>query len=438
MKLYALWDSRKADFAKQFGELQKRRRVVNRNLASRVQGIIKQVQQEGDAALIRLTAQYDGVRVKNIKQLTFGPKQFAAAYQRLPSSLRQAMVRIKERIDAYHRAQTQYGWRRQDQDGAKSAFIYGQKVVPLRRIGIYAPGGRAVYPSTVLMCAVPARLAGVEDITLVSPGAKPTNALLASAHLVAARRLYAIGGAQAIAALAFGAESIAPVDKIVGPGNAYVTEAKRQVYGVVGIDMIAGPSEVIIIADKSAPPAWVAADLCAQAEHDPDARVALFSPSAEALKQTQAALDALTKTQPRAAIIKQALRKNGIFIQTRSLKEAARLADELAPEHLQLMVADPDPLEKMIKRAGAIFSGNHCPTVLGDYGAGPNHTLPTSPAAAFMSPLGVYDYVKRLSVLGAPGPAPRGWINDAMELAQEEGLTAHVLSARMRLPSDEK
>ena len=433
MKLYALWDSRATNFAKQFGELQKRRREVKRNLTGRVQTIIKQVQQEGDAALIRLTAQYDGVRAKNIRQLTFGPKQFAAGYRRLPSSLRRAMVNIKERIIAYHRSQTQYGWRQQDQDAKKTVFIYGQKIVPLRRIGVYAPGGRAVYPSTVLMCALPARLAGVEDITLVSPSPKPADALLAAAHLTSVRCLYALGGAQAIAALAFGTETIAAVDKIVGPGNAYVTEAKRQVYGMVGIDMLAGPSEVVIIADRSAPPAWVAADLCAQAEHDPEARVALLSPDASLLAQTKEALTELTQTQPRATIIKQALHKNGLFIRTRSLKEAARLADELAPEHVQLMVADPDPLEKMIQRAGAIFSGHHCPTVLGDYGAGPNHTLPTSPAAAFMSPLGVYDFVKRLGILGTAGPAPRAWLDDAITLAQAEGLAAHALSARRRL-----
>ncbi len=456
---FTFWDSSDKNFAKKFEELRQQRKHLKSSLsngaggiAEQVAAVLKQVRDRGDDALLELTKRYDKRDAQSIRQLTFGPEQFAAAYRAISPALRDAMHSMKDRIIAYHRSQIQYSWRQESKVGAKrdSVVVCGQKIVPLERVGIYVPGGTAVYPSSLLMCALPAQIAEVEDITIVSPVNEDAVALLAAAHIAKANRLHTIGGAQAIAALAYGTESVRATDKIVGPGNAYVTEAKRQLFGVVGIDMTAGPSEVAIVADENAPPEWVAADLCAQAEHDPDAGVSLFSPSEPLLLATVRELGKLTgitgmadardaadttdatDVLPRWEIIKEALRRRGLLVKTRSVAEAARLADSLAPEHLQLMVADPEPLEEEIHRTAAVFMGNACPTTFGDYGAGPNHTLPTSPAAAFMSPLGVYDFVKRVGILGVRGNADPEWVRTTEELAAAEGLTAHALSAKLR------
>jgi len=349
----------------------------------------------------------------------------------LPADQKRALAQAAERIRAYHSRQSVESWSFTEPDGTR----LGLRVTPLERVGVYVPGGKAAYPSSVLMNVLPAKVAGVSQVVMVVPtpnGVK--NALvLAAAHLAGVTCTYTIGGAQAIAALAFGTATIAQVDKIVGPGNAYVAAAKRRVFGVVGIDMVAGPSEVLVIADGSANPDWVAMDLFAQAEHDEAAQALLLSPDADLLDRVAASMAKLLPTMPRAKIIAASLRQRGALIRVRDLAEACSLANGIAPEHLELAVDSADDLLPQIRNAGAIFVGHHSSEALGDYCAGPNHVLPTARSARYSSPLGVYDFQKRTSVLRIDPKTARKLAPVAVTLANGEGLTAHARSAAARL-----
>ena len=402
-----------------------------------VAAIVADVRARGDAAVLEYTARFDRVQARSVAALELPAEELAAAYAALPAAERAALTTAATRIRAYHERQRtescSRSWEMREADGTR----LGQKVTALARVGLYVPGGKAAYPSTVLMNALPARIAGVADIvmTVPTPDGVKHALLLAAAHLAGVTRAFAIGGAQAIAALAYGTATIPAVDKIVGPGNAYVAAAKRRVFGTVGIDMIAGPSEILVIADASANPDWVAMDLFAQAEHDEAARAILLSADAALLDAVAASIARALPAMPRRDIIAQALARHGALIRVRDLDEACTIADRIAPEHLELAVADPEALLPKLSNAGAIFLGHHSSEAIGDYCAGPNHVLPTARAARFSSPLGVYDFQKRSSVIGVSEAAAQILGRTAMTLARGEGLTAHARSAEYRLRS---
>jgi histidinol dehydrogenase len=366
-----------------------------------------------------------------VAALELSAAELKAAHDTLPDDQKRALAQAAERIRAYHARQSIESWSFTEPDGTQ----LGLRVTPLQRVGVYVPGGKAAYPSSVLMNILPAQVAGVDQIVMVVPtpnGVK--NALvLAAAHLAGVTHTYTIGGAQAIAALAFGTATIAQVDKIVGPGNAYVAAAKRRVFGFVGIDMVAGPSEVLVIADESANPEWVAMDLFAQAEHDEAAQAILLSPDAELLDRVAASMAKLLPTMPREKIIGASLNQRGALIRVRDLAEACSLANLIAPEHLELAVAAPDELLPQVRNAGAIFIGHHSSEALGDYCAGPNHVLPTARSARYSSPLGVYDFQKRTSVIAVSPQGARTLGAIAVTLARGEGLPAHAASAQYRI-----
>jgi histidinol dehydrogenase len=398
-----------------------------------VASIITDVRVRGDAAVLEYTALFDRVKATSVAALELPAAELKAAHDTLPADQKLALAQAAERIRAYHSRQSAESWSFTEPDGTR----LGLRVTPLERVGVYVPGGKAAYPSSVLMNVLPAKVAGVSQIVMVVPtpnGVK--NALvLAAAHLAGVTCTYTIGGAQAIAALAFGTATIAQVDKIVGPGNAYVAAAKRRVFGAVGIDMVAGPSEVLVIADGSANPEWVAMDLFAQAEHDEAAQALLLSPDAGLLDQVAASMAKLLPTMPREKIIAASLRQRGALILVRDLAEACSLANSIAPEHLELAVAAPDDLLPRIRNAGAIFVGHHSSEALGDYCAGPNHVLPTARSARYSSPLGVYDFQKRTSVIAASREGARTLGAIAAILARGEGLPAHAASAQYRIDS---
>ncbi|TMH21684.1 MAG: histidinol dehydrogenase [Betaproteobacteria bacterium] len=402
-----------------------------------VAAIVADVRARGDAAVLEYTARFDRVQARSVAALELPAEELAAAYAALPAAERAALTTAATRIRAYHERQRtescSRSWEMREADGTR----LGQKVTALARVGLYVPGGKAAYPSTVLMNALPARIAGVADIvmTVPTPDGVKHALLLAAAHLAGVTRAFAIGGAQAIAALAYGTATIPAVDKIVGPGNAYVAAAKRRVFGTVGIDMIAGPSEILVIADASANPDWVAMDLFAQAEHDEAARAILLSADAALLDAVAASIARALPAMPRRDIIAQALARHGALIRVRDLDEACTIADRIAPEHLELAVADPEALLPKLSNAGAIFLGHHSSEAIGDYCAGPNHVLPTARSARFSSPLGVYDFQKRSSVIGVSEAAAQILGRTAMTLARGEGLTAHARSAEYRLRS---
>ena len=402
-----------------------------------VAAIVADVRARGDAAVLEYTARFDRVQARSVAALELPAEELAAAYAALPAAERAALTTAATRIRAYHERQRtescSRSWEMREADGTR----LGQKVTALARVGLYVPGGKAAYPSTVLMNALPARIAGVADIvmTVPTPDGVKHALLLAAAHLAGVTRAFAIGGAQAIAALAYGTATIPAVDKIVGPGNAYVAAAKRRVFGTVGIDMIAGPSEILVIADASANPDWVAMDLLAQAEHDEAARAILLSADAALLDAVAASIARALPAMPRRDIIAQALARHGALIRVRDLDEACTIADRIAPEHLELAVADPEALLPKLSNAGAIFLGHHSSEAIGDYCAGPNHVLPTARSARFSSPLGVYDFQKRSSVIGVSEAAAQILGRTAMTLARGEGLTAHARSAEYRLRS---
>ncbi len=423
-----------ADFEAQFQALQHWSAETDAAIERRVAEIIADVRARGDAALLELTARFDGVQATSMAALEIGPAELRAAMDAITPAQRGALVAAAERVRDYHQRQLDAcarSWQYRDAHGT----LLGQKVTPLDRVGIYVPGGKAAYPSSVLMNAIPAQVAGVGEIVMVVPTPQgERNALvLAAAFAAGVHRVFTLGGAQAVAALAYGTASVPRVDKITGPGNAYVASAKRRVFGQVGIDMIAGPSEILVLADGTTPPDWVAMDLFSQAEHDELAQSLLLSPDAAYLDAVQEAVDRLLPDMPRREVIRASLQGRGALIHTRSMEEACAISNRIAPEHLEISAADPGHWEPLLQHAGAIFLGAYASESLGDYCAGPNHVLPTSGTARFSSPLGVYDFVKRSSLIevSAAGAQVLGPV--AVELAYGEGLQAHARAAEMRL-----
>jgi histidinol dehydrogenase len=396
-----------------------------------VETIVAAVRERGDAALLEYTARFDRFSPTSAAGLAIPPADFEAAQDQVDPAVQAALAYAAERIERYHAAALPKSWRLTDEHGS----VLGQEVRPLDRVGIYIPGGRAAYPSTVLMTAVPARVAGVKEIVLVTPpgpdGRVPA-AVLAAARVAGVTEGWRIGGAQAVAALAYGTGAIRRVDKIVGPGNVYVALAKTRVFGDVGIDMVAGPSEVVVVADRAADPDLIAADLLAQAEHDPMARALLITDAADLLPRVEAAVNAQLERLPRRAIAAEALAANGAFVLVASLDAAVDVANRLAPEHLELMVAVPAALLPRVRHAGAVFLGAHTPEVVGDYVAGPNHVLPTAGTARFASPLGTEDFVKRSSVIEYSPSGLAAALPHLGALARIEGLSGHGRAAELR------
>ena len=420
-------------------------------IEQRVADILADVKQRGDAAVLDYTARFDGLQAASMADLELQQADFKAAFDGLPEAQKRALQDAAARIRSYHEAQKKAcgeSWQYRDADGS----LLGQKVTPLDRAGIYVPGGKAAYPSSLLMNAIPAHVAGVGEIIMVVPtpvrGSVATGGaaggktaargernelVLAAAYVAGVSRAFTIGGAQAVAAMAYGTATVPRVDKITGPGNAYVAAAKRRVFGTVGIDMIAGPSEILVLADGSTPPDWVAMDLFSQAEHDELAQSILLCPDAAYIDQVQAAIDRLLPTMPRAEIIAKSLTGRGALVHTRSMEEACALSNRIAPEHLEVSSADPHRWEPLLLHAGAIFLGAYTSESLGDYCAGPNHVLPTSGTARFSSPLGVYDFQKRSSLIEVSAAGARVLGPVAAVLAYGEGLQAHARAAEMRL-----
>ena len=403
-------------------------------IEQRVADILADVQQRGDAAVLEYTARFDGLQVGDMAELELKQDELKAAFDSLPEVQKHALQAASARVRSYHEAQKRasgQSWSYRDADGT----LLGQKVTPLDRVGIYVPGGKAAYPSSVLMNAIPAHVAGVEDIIMVVPTPRgERNALvLAAAYVAGVSRAFTIGGAQAVAALAYGTDTIPKVDKITGPGNAYVASAKRRVFGTVGIDMIAGPSEILVLADGSTPAEWVAMDLFSQAEHDELAQSILLCPDAAYIDEVQAAIDRLLPEMPRAEIIAKSLNGRGALIQTASMEEACAISNRIAPEHLEVSSREPHRWEPLLKHAGAIFLGAYTSESLGDYCAGPNHVLPTSGTARFSSPLGVYDFQKRSSIIEVSEQGAQELGRIASVLAHGEGLQGHARAAEMRL-----
>ena len=405
--------------------------VSDAEVQQRVRDILADVRARGDAAVVEYTRRFDRLEAEDMAALEISTARIEQALAAIPESQREALARAAERIRAYAEHQKLEFWTYTEADGT----VLGQQVTPLDRVGLYVPGGKAAYPSSVLMNAVPAKVAGVPEVIMVvpTPGGEVNDLVLAAAAIAGVDRIFAIGGAQAVAALAYGTETVPQVDKIVGPGNIYVATAKGMVFGTVGIDMIAGPSEILVICDGGTDPDWIAMDLFSQAEHDEDAQPLLISPDAGFLDAVRASIERLLPEMERADIIRAALTRRGALIQVRDLDEAAEVANFIAPEHLELSVADPEALLPRIRHAGAIFMGRYTAEALGDYCAGPNHVLPTSRTARFSSPLGVYDFQKRSSLIfcSPGGAADLG--RTASVLARGEGLTAHARSAEYRL-----
>ncbi len=424
-------DSSAPDFDDRLARLTARQDTLDGEIARQVAQIIADVAARGDAAVLEYTARFDRLQADSVAALEIPGSRQAAALAAVPAAQREALEHAAERVRNYHRHQLQGDWQFRDEAGN----LLGQKITPLQRAGIYVPGGKASYPSSVLMNALPARVAGVEEIVMVvpAPAGELNELVLAAAHIAGVDRVFTVGGAQAIAALAHGTETIPAVDKIVGPGNVYVATAKRQVFGQVGIDMIAGPSEILVVGDGSTDPDWVAMDLFSQAEHDEHAQALLLSPDADYLDRVQTAIERLLPEMERAQTIRTALADRGALIRTRDLAEAVAICNRLAPEHLELSVADPDALLPLVRNAGAIFLGSYTSEALGDYCAGPNHVLPTSRTARFSSPLGVYDFQKRSSLIRCSAQGVQDLGQVASVLARGEGLTAHARSAELRL-----
>lgn len=403
-------------------------------IEQRVAAILADVRARGDVAVLDYTNRFDGLNVIHMAELELTQDELRAAFDNLPAVQREALQAAAVRVRRYHEAQKRASgesWSYRDEDGT----LLGQKVTPLDRVGIYVPGGKAAYPSSVLMNAIPAHVAGVEEIIMVVPTPRgEKNALvLAAAYVAGVSRAFTVGGAQAVAALAYGTATVPKVDKITGPGNAYVASAKKHVFGTVGIDMIAGPSEILVLADGSTPPDWVAMDLFSQAEHDELAQSILLCPDADYIAAVQASIDKLLPTMPRADIIAKSLNGRGALILTRSMEEACAISNRIAPEHLEVSSCEPHRWEPLLKHAGAIFLGAYTSESLGDYCAGPNHVLPTSGTARFSSPLGVYDFQKRSSLIEVSEQGAQTLGQIASVIAHGEGLAAHARAAELRL-----
>ena len=424
-------NSQSQDFWPQMKDLLAWDSVSDDAVLQSVNQIINAVRTRGDAALIELTAKFDDLQVDSMSQLEMPLSRLEQAYHGLPETQRDALEQAAVRIRSYAQHQNIESWEYTEADGT----LLGQQITPLDRAGLYVPGGKAAYPSSVLMNAIPARVAGVEELIMVvpTPGGVVNELVLAAAHICGVDRVFSVGGAQAVAALAYGTETIPSVDKIVGPGNIYVATAKRMVFGTVGIDMIAGPSEILVICDGKTDPDWIAMDLFSQAEHDEDAQAILVSQDVKFLDRVQASINRLIEDMPRKEIINDSLSARGALIEVTDLDEAIEVANYIAPEHLELSVEDAPAVARRIRHAGAIFMGRYTAEALGDYCAGPNHVLPTSRTARFSSPLGVYDFQKRSSLIGcsAQGASDLGKL--ASVLAHGEGLVAHARSAEYRI-----
>jgi len=420
-----------ADFDQQLKVMLAWESVSDQAVNERVEQILQQVREQGDAAVVELTNRFDGTQAASMADLELSQARLQQALETISSEQRSALETAAQRIRDYHEKQLATSWQYEEADGT----LLGQQVTAMDRVGIYVPGGKAAYPSSVLMNAMPAKVAGVQEIIMVvpTPQGMINEMVLAAAAIAGVTRVFTVGGAQAVAALAYGTETVPAVDKIVGPGNIYVATAKRAVFGMVGIDMIAGPSEILVICDGETDPDWVAMDLFSQAEHDEDAQPILIATSADYIDRVEQSIAKLLPTMERRDIIAASMMNRALLIEVADLDEAAALSNRIAPEHLELSVADPQALLPKIRHAGAIFMGRYTAEALGDYCAGPNHVLPTSGTARFSSPLGVYDFQKRSSLImfSAEGASEMGKV--ASVLARGEGLTAHARSAEYRI-----
>lgn len=429
--LIARLDSRQVDFNQRLDALLAWESVSDTRVAEVVADILAQVKARGDAAVVEYTNRFDRRSAGSLADLVVAPAQLQAALTQISAEQRQALETAAERVRQYHQHQLQSSWRYTEEDGT----VLGQQITAMERVGLYVPGGKASYPSSVLMNAIPAKVAGVDELTMVvpAPDGELSPMVLAAAAIAGVDRVITIGGAQAVAALAYGTESIARVDKIVGPGNIYVATAKRAVFGQVAIDMIAGPSEILVICDGETDPDWIAMDLFSQAEHDEQAQSILLCPDAEYLDKVEAAIARLLPTLSRNEIAATSLKNRGALILVKDMDEALAVSNRIAPEHLELSVADPESLLPKVRHAGAIFMGRHTPEALGDYCAGPNHVLPTSGTARFSSPLGVYDFQKRSSIIMCSPAGASELSKTASVLARSEQLEAHARSAEYRI-----
>lgn len=423
-------DSVDPGFAAELQRLVAWEAVGDSAVSGTVAAILADVRSRGDAALLEYTRRFDRREVQSAAELELEPQRLAEALAGLDPVMREALEESARRVERYHEHQRQESWSYREPDGT----LLGQQVTPLDRAGLYVPGGKAAYPSSVLMNAIPARVAGVGEVVMVvpAPGGELNPLVLAAAAVARVDRVFTVGGAQAVAALAYGTETVPAVDKIVGPGNVYVAAAKRMVFGTVGIDMIAGPSEILVVCDGRTDPDWIAMDLFSQAEHDEDAQAILVSPDAAFLDAVEASIVRLLPTLERAPIVAASIGRRAALVRVRDLSEAAEVANRIAPEHLELSVEDPEALLPQIRHAGAIFLGRYTAEAVGDYCAGPNHVLPTSRTARFSSPLGVYDFQKRSSLIGVSPEGARTLGRIASVLARGEGLTAHARSAEYR------
>lgn len=426
-----------ADFEKRLDALLAFEGAQDASVDQAVAAILADVKTRGDEAVVDYTNRFDRLSVQSLAELELSQGELRRALDGLPLEQRTALESAAQRITAYHQRQPLSSWQYEEGDAELAGTLLGQKVTPLDRVGLYVPGGKAAYPSSVLMNAIPAKVAGVGELIMVvpTPGGERNPLVLAAAALAGVDRVFCIGGAQAVGALAYGTQTVPQVDKIVGPGNAYVAAAKRRVFGVVGIDMVAGPSEILVICDGRTDPDWVAMDLFSQAEHDELAQSILLCPDADYIGRVVEAIEKLLPTMPRKEIIRCALENRGALIQVRDLEEACAISNRIAPEHLELSLADADRWVGKIRNAGAIFIGPYASESLGDYCAGPNHVLPTSGSARFSSPLGVYDFQKRSSLIRVSPEGARVLGRVASVLAQGEGLPAHARSASLRVES---
>ncbi|MDR5898088.1 histidinol dehydrogenase [Halomonas vilamensis] len=423
--------TRDVDFAQRLDALLDWSGVSDHAVQQRVDSILAKVKQQGDVAVVETTNHFDRLSVSSMSELQLTPEQLKQSFDSLPAAKRDALTFAAERIRSYHERQKPESWQYTEADGT----VLGQKVTPVDRAGIYVPGGKAAYPSSVLMNAIPAHVAGVKEIVMVvpTPDGVLNDMVLAAAHLAGVDYVFTIGGAQAIAALAYGTETVPRVDKIVGPGNIYVATAKRAVFGQVGIDMIAGPSEILVVSDGKTDPDWLAMDLFSQAEHDEDAQSILVSWDVEHLQAVEDSIERLLPTLEREEIVRASLRRRGAIIACQDKQEAIALINRIAPEHLELSVAEPEAWLEDVRHAGAIFMGRYTAEALGDYCAGPNHVLPTSGTARFSSPLGVYDFQKRSSIIHCSAEGASALGDVASVLARGESLTAHARSAEYRI-----
>ena len=424
-------DTNHADFDEQLTTLLAWESVSDNSVQQTVQDIVNNVRTRGDEALLQYSCKLDRLDIKTVDELVVTKERLQQAYDAITETQREALIVAANRVKVYHQHQKQETWTYEEADGT----LLGQQITALDRVGIYVPGGKASYPSSVLMNAIPAKVAGVKEVIMVvpTPGGEVNEMVFAAAVIAGVDKVITVGGAQAVAALAYGTETVPAVDKVVGPGNIYVATAKRMVFGQVGIDMIAGPSEIMVVCDGKTDPDWIAMDLLSQAEHDEDAQSILVSPDTDFLAAVEASLEALLPTLERSSIAKQSLKTRGVLIHVRDMDEAVDLINRVAPEHLELSVEDPLAMSKRVRHAGAIFMGRYTAEALGDYCAGPNHVLPTSGTARFSSPLGVYDFQKRSSLIMCSAESANTLGKTASVLARGESLTAHARSAEYRV-----